>query len=289
MLKYLFQLFTLVCVAGLLLNARQAGATLLAYESFDYAPGTLNGKGPGDLGFSGTWSGGLASYTVQSGNLAYPAGSNLPTNGNMATLTGGAGTIQQNMSTSIDFSANGTYYASFLVRKNANLDVGNEFLWVSLNNAGDASYKAAFGLGSTESMLLGDATAGFSLTATNYYGINETYLYLAKIVTNSGATPDQYFAKMISASSGTVPLTEPVWDLTHAAVVNGIANRFELNIGSLSNYTVDAFRLSTNYFDATQIAIPAPEPSSLLLLGLGTCLLSMKRRRTSQQAAQQFA
>lgn len=33
----------------------------------------------------------------------------------------------------------------------------------------------------------------------------------------------------------------------------------------------------------------APEPSSLLLFGLGTCLLTMKRRRNSQQAAQQLA
>ena len=267
------------------LAANKAEATLLAYESFNYPTGTLNGKGPGNVGFTGTWSGGLASYVVQSGNLAYPAGTNLPVEGNQATITGGAGTIRQSLSSPIDFSSSGTYYVSFQVRKNANIGTANEFFWLTMNNTGDSSSKISMGLGSTESMLLGSTTGTFNATATNYYSENETYLYLAKIVTNSGATPDQYFAKMINASSGSVPLTEPVWDLSYSLAVNGTAGRIEFGAGSASNYTIDAFRLSTTYFDATQIFVPAPEPSSVFLLGMGLAGLATQRRRNRQHQA----
>ena len=195
MIRHRLLLMLLFGVAWTGLGIRNAEAVLLNYESFSYAVGDLNGKGPGDLGFTGVWSGGLASYDVEPGNLAYPPGTNFTPEGNMARLTGGAGTIRQSMSTSIDFSAPGTYYVSFQVRKNEDLSTASEFLWITLNNAGDSSFKTAMGLGSTEAMLLGSSTGSFSQTATNYYSANETYLYLAKIVTNSGATPDQFFSR----------------------------------------------------------------------------------------------
>lgn len=264
-----------------MLFVSSASATTLLRDSFNHSTGLLNGAGPGEVGFSGPWTG-ATNYTVQNGSLVYPAGATLNSKGNSARTTGAAGNVQifQPMTTGIDFDTPGTYYVSFLVNKHDASQNSGEFFWLGLSNSGDDSYKSLWGLGSTEAMLLGSAGpfSGFDITATSFYSANETYLYTAKIVTTNAGN-DMYYAKLYSLSSDIVPETEPVsWDVTHVNSITGVADRLEWFTGANSNYTLDEFRLGTTWFDVTQVQ-PIPEPTSISLLAMGLLGLISRRRR----------
>lgn len=86
-------------LAGL---ATQASATLIAYEPFNYAAGSILNGQSGGAGFTAPWAPYLgnaanvpanpASNAIVAGSLAGPAG--LPTLGNSALLSGEFGTLQ---------------------------------------------------------------------------------------------------------------------------------------------------------------------------------------------------
>jgi hypothetical protein len=85
--------------------------------------------------------------------------------------------------------------------------------------------------------------------------------------------------------------SEALFGYRHANIgppLGGFINEARIYDSALSAAEIQSLYLIGP--DLTQVPpIPAPEPSSLLLLGLGTCLLSKKRRRSAQQAAPQLA
>lgn len=85
--------------------AAPANATLLAYEGFDYDPGSLAGQNGGS-GWGGAWSAG----SVVSGSLSYGA---LPTTGNSALISGESGSISAYRDFAAEYGT-GTYYISFI-------------------------------------------------------------------------------------------------------------------------------------------------------------------------------
>lgn len=80
--------------------------------------------------------------------------------------------------------------------------------------------------------------------------------------------------------------SEALFGYRHATIgppLGGFINEGRIYDSALSAAEIQALYLIGP--DLTQAPIPAPEPSSLLLLGLGSCLFSMKRKPTSRRTA----
>jgi hypothetical protein len=119
-----FSIRHLLCGAALLAGlATQASATLIAYEPFDYAAGSILNGQTGGVGFTAAWAPHLAnaanvpanpiSNAIVAGSLPGPAG--LPTLGNSALLSGEFGTLQiSRLFPSISGAAGTTTWFSFI-------------------------------------------------------------------------------------------------------------------------------------------------------------------------------
>ena len=255
-------LVVVIAACGVLLPVSAEG-TIVPTESFAYSTGDLNGQG----GWSGS-----SNWDVESGNLAYPASCSLVASGNRATINSGGGSVNRSLGATLDFDSQNTYYLSFLIRKDAIPETSNEYFWLSLRDS--SSYKATMGIGSSENVLLGSNTSGFSISSSTIAGSTD-YLYVAKMVTASSGN-EQYFATVYGPSE-TVPATEPTsWDVTFSSTVTGTANSLRLETGSNGYYTVDQIRIGTSWANVT-----VPEPTTLvMLLGLaGIGLMGCSRHR----------
>ncbi|NLF73507.1 MAG: hypothetical protein GX575_31100, partial [Candidatus Anammoximicrobium sp.] len=229
----------------------ETAAGPLVYESFNYAAGgDLNGKGLGDMGFRGNWSGG-ANWDMEAGNLSYPAGTKYTPQGNRATISGGGGAVNAPLGRTFNFAAEDVLYVSFLVRKGSPISqTSNEYLWLTLNNSTDGSSKASLGIGSSENPLLGTTTSAFSVAGSKIEA-DQDYLYVAKLVTNYiEGGQDRYYAAVFD-SSGVIPEFEPSsWAVSYLADVSGTADRLRLEAGAAGHYTLDELRLGRTWAEA---------------------------------------
>lgn len=235
-------LVVIVMAAGVL-AASNARASLVLSDPFAYTAGDLNTQGG--------WSGSMNWDVATTGLLAYPPLSGMSPTGYQATINNYGGAVTKNLGSSLDFGAAGTYYMSFLVRKNQTGQTGSEYLWMVLED-GSAAQKTAIGIGSNENLLLGANTTTFGVS-TNVLSGSTDYLYVAKLATSAGA--ETYSVKAYAPSfSG--PWTEPTtWDLTQTPTVSGAATRLRIDAGSVGDYTIDEIRLGTTWEDVVS-AVP---------------------------------
>jgi autotransporter-associated beta strand protein len=232
-----------IVAVGSVLAASNARASVVLAEPFAYTAGDLNTQGG--------WSGSTNWDVATTGLLTYPVASGMSATGNQATINGGGGAVTKNLGSSLDFGATGTYYMSFLVRKNQTAQTGNEYLWMVLED-GSAAQKTAIGIGSGENLLLGANTGTFGASANTLSGSTD-YLYVAKLVASAGA---EQFSVKAYAPSAAGPWTEPTtWDLTQTPTVSGTATRLRIDGGSVGYYTIDEIRLGTTWEDVVS-AVP---------------------------------
>ncbi len=263
---------TAVCSVSFALFAQ---ADVIVHESFTYTPGgDLNGQGPGDVGFTGTWSGSI-DYDLASGSLSYPSSSTLFATGNKAAFSPSSTgeRITQTMSAAtIDFDTDGVYYLSFLVNKTDG-GTGSDYFWLQLEGSG--SQKGAFGLASSE-VLMAQAGSGYSPGFGTAIPLGQDVLLVGKIVTSASGL-DQFMLSQF-ASSATVPFADPgSWAATDTAAVTGTINTLVLRKGTNASMRLDEIRVGTTWADVTHV----PEPSTLMIcLGTLAGLAWRRRRRT---------
>ena len=252
----------------------------LVYEPFDYSAGDLNTNNSSASGLTGAWSGNT-SFDVTAGSLNYPASSPLSSTANKGELSGSNGTnprIDRTMSTPISFDEAGVYYVSFLM--NDTDAGGSEYFYVALQDstAPDQTWDitAAFGISSSETMLLTTVDGQTGYTAGGAIPTGQDVLVIGKIITTASGN-DQVFMSVYDPSE-TVPLIEPIsWDLSKSVEITGLADQLLLMSGPDTQTRVDEIRIGTTFNSVAVAAIPTPTalPAGLALLTMA----AMRRRK----------
>ena len=261
---------SIVASAFIVLSPKVSHATLLSYESFDYATGNLAGQN-GGTGFTGAWAtvGDSGAATVQANSLAY---STLSTTGNKTYLL----PTTQTSGASRTFSDinSGSLYMSFL----ANLDEGNRFFAIRLYDG--SAQRALVGRLSTSNWMIqstnGGNVNGFTAIAPT---LDTTFLIVLRIDFNASGDNERLRLYVNPTPGGTEPVTAGA-DITSLASFQ--INRLDIAAGyttggasTTAKGWFDEIRMGTTYADVT----PIPEPSTMALFGGAAALLLLRRRR----------
>jgi hypothetical protein len=268
-----------------------AYAGIVAYDGMNYdpagstAPPDLGAIGTGGIGWAGNWTRSYAGATHCYQDLALGSldpGFAYPTSGNKLTVDGdntspGGNTATRQLSTPINFGIDSTTYISFLASAT---DIMNSAAYLYLYDAQVAGTLGA-GIGmmyqttnptSPRFMVRG---MGNSPTYAGTWTANTTYLIVGKIVT-SAAGNDSISVAAFDASNP-FPTAEPVaWLATTSRAIT--ASYGWVRIDGRSNLT-SGFGYSWDEVKITSDWASIPEPATMVLLGLGSLLMSATRKR----------
>ena len=272
------KLSSAICLSTVLvaLSSPAAHATLLAYDGFDYAPGTLAGNGSAlDLGFSTSWteSGTNGGGNVVPGSLSY---SNLTVSGGALDLSG--------VGTTLNFRGLDASYS-----EPASTSTGE--IWFSyLMQPGDFTGTPFVGLSFYTDEVVGTSAADpdFGLVARNQSGLKygfgdldvtsnhiesnvavptngETVLLVGRVIFGGGSNTtanneDRIHIYVNPAIGGAVPLSDADANVT----ANFQSMRFAAQNGA--PFMIDEFRLGESFADVTPTTVP--EPTSVAMLAL---------------------
>jgi len=237
-----------------------AGGALIAYEGFDYSAGDLGGQN-GGAGWTGAWSGG-SNYAVVANSLNMP---NLP----FAPIGGSAvghSNANRVFADGIDFSKEGTYYASFLVQRTGwgASDGGGEWFDFHFRTSGYTDAALA-GISSTEKFevrIASDSVAQAGDAATM-----ETCFLVSKIVTHESAADEIYLKAYFG--SDMVDLSETTgWTVAGTTSnIDLLASMVTLWAGTdndadgLYQAAIDEIRIGTTWEDV----VPVERESDLVV------------------------
>jgi hypothetical protein len=278
----------LATISGVALAATSAHAVLIAFDSFALgAAGQADGSyevdslrdlsNPsatlGTTGYLGSWANSTGAHYVTTGGLSHALTTGTVSEGRLVAFnsTGAAGRTQLR---SLNYTpTDGTYFFSALFQKTA---ITTDQDMVAGVTAGSISpSNGAYTLGSD--FMMGIVDGGFTVTTAGAdtelitaasFTLNETYFGLMAInYSTSGAD-----SATVSVYNGTSALvaeqtfTGLNLTLTHFAVATN-------NYGP--DVSTDELRFGTALSDVSIV----PEPSSAVLLGLGSLLVCLCRRR----------
>jgi hypothetical protein len=268
---------TRLFTAALLIAAgvSSARASLIAYDGFlvgsnpaagEYSTGALSGANPTVNGFSGAWSSGSGSGTVQSDGLTYAG---LTTTGGRIEAVGDGTRVGHTLTTPFTAASTGTYYISFLLRLEGDT-AGAPYRAFELHNGGyDDNANRVFQLGLNN----GDLSGSNGLFGARVNNNNSLKADLNSTNTNVNL----YVLRLdLSASAGADSVT--IWanptSLGGAEPGSGSISisSFDLafdrlSIASFGGFPVslDELHIGSSYADVT----PIPEPASAAaLIGL---------------------
>lgn len=282
-------------------------ADLLAYESFDYNPGSsrlhqVTGGPVGGSGWAGGWTnfnnGTFITHRVgATAGVSMDPGIDFDTSGRfLRTELGlndvGYRSVYRQLAAPVDLSADGTFYMSVLMGASSHVS-SDTFVYLadSISTGFSGSTNAVrIGLGSSTSF--GGSSGRFTLWADNGLGTqissssdrweeNESYLAVLKI-TASAVSDDTLSVSFFSADQP-LPLGEPEsWLLTTSVASSLQANWVRLyGQGSTDNSfhsDFDEIRIGTSWNSVT----PIPEPAHVgLFLGTLALLGILRGRRRS--------
>ena len=268
---------------ALVLGTPCVHATLLVYDPFNQAPGTLNGTSSSGGSPAAVWPTAGQNYTTPTGTTQVVSGS---LSGNVVT---------QDNRAQVGPEASASIFRLF----GATLGGAGTDLWVSfLINATSAKNSQVLSLfnGAQEDLAIGvngstvfgmsvrtngaTTTAGNPAVSTATAPNNATHFVAVhlQLVAGTGSSTFSFFVDPDLASYGTLAPSGG-----QSAVFSGnnsLPFSFDrIRLGEFSGATTafDEIRIADNWADASPI--PAPEPAAVGLLALGAGSLGVRRRR----------
>lgn len=266
-----FALGKLLAVAAACLAVQCAQASLLFSEAFNYNTGALGGNvNPGN---STAWSAGSANLTVVSGNLTYAGLTDQ--GGNELQIINGvaAGSIYNTFAN----QTSGQIYYSFLFNSAA-VDSGNNYFTamnpgISPPNGGSDAIDAYY---YANGQIRVRANAASATAGTGpVLNLNETYL-IVEMLDFDAHTASLWINPDSSTFGGTAPAATASLSGLTATAIDNVGFKAQATAGG--PYLVDNLLIGTTWADVT----PAPEPSTIALLGGGAVLAVAFRRRQAR-------
>ena len=237
----------LVAIA-LLSSVNPSQAVLKATEPFDFAGTNLNAVGSGMGWGANLWTAaptpGLA-MSADGTSLAYPTGAAFAVAGQRVRANNASGiNTSRILGSSFSLaSGNGSYYVSFLARKNAT----GVFRWEA-NNSTPAVRWIPLKVNADGSVLTQAGTTAGTASAAGVFANSTTYLVVAKFVT--GALPNAYVK--LFKSGDTIPSSDSglAWTATAAGTsATGVSqDRFNIAL-TAGTVELDEFRFGTTWAD----------------------------------------
>lgn len=301
---------SLLCGASALLAAgTPALAYLLIQESFNYAPGTVNGTASSATGLSGAWtagafgSGATTASAFQPGSLAF-AGHFAASGGSLQITNAGPGWAEGGASLAVGATLTGysTLYASSIMSFASAGSFFND--WVveqRFNSAASGTFSSASGRNIVRAFNSGSGSAGkggvssngsevAQSTGTNAAATNHLIVtrYTVSGSDITGATAyffteaayANYLAAATPATADSLLATHALYSLSDSDSV-GLSSfahlQFVTQGGPVGSY--DEFRLGTDITDVVNVS-SIPEPSSFAaLVGASVLAAGIVRRR----------
>ena len=259
----------LLAVAASCLAIQSAQATLLFSEAFNYNTGALQNNVNG----SSTWTGGNSGLTIASGNLTYAGLADQGGNElQIANAAAGSSYIQFANQTS------GQVYYSFLFNPSVVNSANNYFTalnpGVSTPNGGsDAINAYYYNNGKIELRAAAQgATAGTGTALT----LGTTYL-IVEMLDLDAKTASLWINPDSSTFGGTAPAAIASLSGVTATAIDNVGFKAQSGTGT---FLVDNLLIGTTWADVTPTTVP--EPSTLVLAGLGLLGLATRFRRPQQ-------
>ncbi|WFB35964.1 PEP-CTERM sorting domain-containing protein [Kiritimatiellota bacterium B12222] len=252
-------------------------AELIASDDFNsYSIGELNSKGTISSGWQSTWSAATGSNVVN-GGLSYSGGDISINGGSQALSITGSNNYQLNRQFDTFGTSSGedAIYFSFLFRQVSGTPA--DFLNFTLDK--DQDYELGSGIGDlsgTQAEFSARVKYTVQASETVSYTSSETYLLVGR-VSRDGDDGDRthplrfdQIELWVNPTSSSLGTADVIFDSSSGMNDISYFGLRSANIGSGDEYLIDELRIGTDFS-----SIVIPEPSSLLLLGIGLVLARM--------------
>ena len=288
----------LLAVAAFLMCVQvgPASAGLIAYEGFDYRPGTNLRGTDGGFGFAGAWSdaGGNATtfdhLSIADESLA---ANGLATSGGRATANSqetGIAALTRRFGDGVVLGAGGTTtYFSVLFRPEGVLGGGraNGFFGLALESAVNPPNREVFfgkpGSSDDAEWAVEEPGGRSSASSGVTPQVGRTDLLVLKAEWNIGEPGGQSFDRLSLFVNPTAGEAEP-------AVANAVTTAIEssringLTITSAGAFSIDEIRVGTTFSDVAPAVAAVPEPSAVVLVALGLLPAAVRRRHSTSRS-----
>lgn len=258
-------------ITGLIVSmVPHAAAQLIAYETFDTAPGSLTGtSGATSFGWSGNWTHNTAPFQVVAGSLSAPASVSsfysTPSTGNHAY---GDLNFRQAVRPATATLSGPSLYASVLLHPQANF-----------NAAATARFdfdgaSGAFTLTADGNSGVWHVSNGFTTVPTTVPG-NQLSLVILEVAFNTAGINDTvnvWFNK--NPTLATPDFSSSALDFG----TPGFISAFFSSSGNFSGATLAVDELRIGGSLASVLPVPEPGTYALFALGLGAALCRLRKR-----------